>query len=100
MFVLQTTVPFQDKMLLETIARSVAMGAVLDQKQRWAAVMQVEPLRKVVAEALHQVSQETVKTALCRDSHGRKRMPRAGKIWELPDLVVRGVDGGQPSRAA
>ncbi len=43
-------------MLLETIAKSVATGAVLDQKQRWAAVMQVEPLRRVVAESLHQVS--------------------------------------------
>lgn len=48
--------PTQDKMLLETVAKSVATGAVLDQKQRWAAVMQVEPLRKVVAESLHQVS--------------------------------------------
>eukprot|EP00903_Cladosiphon_okamuranus_P006858 g6679.t1 len=45
----------RDKVLLETVASSVAMGAVLDQKQKWAAVMQVEPLRKVVAEALHQV---------------------------------------------
>lgn len=47
-------------MLLQKIAHSVAMGAVMDQKQRWAAVMQVEPLRKVVAEALHQVSQSQV----------------------------------------
>ena len=47
----------QDKLLLETVAKSVATGAVLDQKQRWAAVMQVEPLRRVVAESLHQVSQ-------------------------------------------
>ncbi|CAM9637940.1 unnamed protein product [Ectocarpus fasciculatus] len=45
----------RDKRLLETIARSVGVAAVLDQKQRWAAVMQVEPLRKVVAESLHQV---------------------------------------------
>lgn len=42
--------------MLETVASSVAIGAVLDQKQRWAAVMQVEPLRRVVAESLHQVS--------------------------------------------
>lgn len=53
----RATALVQDKMLLETVASSVAIGAVLDQKQRWAAVMQVEPLRRVVAESLHQVCQ-------------------------------------------
>lgn len=59
-----STVLPQDKRLLETIARSVGVAAVLDQKQRWAAVMQVEPLRKVVAESLHQVSQPAPPRAL------------------------------------
>lgn len=70
----------QDKILLETVARSVATGAVLDQKQRWAAVMQVEPLRKVVAEALHQVSQPVswpIKAAL-----HRRASPRADERKE------------------
>lgn len=45
----------QDKDVLEKISSSVAMAAVLDQKQRWAAVVQVEQLRRVLAESLHQV---------------------------------------------
>ena len=48
----------QDKTVLEKVSSSVAIAAVLDQKQRWAAVMQVKQLREVIAESLHQVRYE------------------------------------------
>lgn len=85
----------QDKMLLETVAHSVAMGAVMDQKQRWAAVMQVEPLRKVVAEALHQVSQNQPLTAalhrpfLCFSARKKESAPY-GKI-EREGVIFQSV---------
>ncbi|CAM9240994.1 unnamed protein product, partial [Phaeothamnion confervicola] len=45
----------RNKDLLEKIASSVAIAAVLDQRQRWAATVQVDQLRRVLAETLHQV---------------------------------------------
>lgn len=50
-----TLVYGQDKDVLEKIASSVAMAAVLDQKQRWTQAVQLEHLRRVLAESLHQV---------------------------------------------
>lgn len=55
---MRSTTLSQDKQLLEKVSSSVAMAAVLDQKQRWAAVMQVKQLRGVIAESLHQVRYE------------------------------------------
>lgn len=46
----------QDKDILEKISSTVAMGAVLDQKQRSTAFVQVEHLRRVLSESLHQVT--------------------------------------------
>ncbi|KAG5190235.1 Two component sensor histidine kinase [Tribonema minus] len=43
-----------DKELLEKVASSLAMGAALDQRQRWAAAAQVEELRRMLSETLHQ----------------------------------------------
>lgn len=55
---MRSTALFQDKNVLEKVSRSVAMAAVLDQKQRWAAVMQVKQLRGVIGDSLHQVRYE------------------------------------------
>lgn len=45
----------QDKTTLEKVCSSITAATVLDQKQRWAAVTQVEQLGRVLSESLKQV---------------------------------------------
>jgi len=45
----------RDKVQLENVASTLAIAAVLDQKERWAHTVALESLRTALAETLHQV---------------------------------------------